>query len=342
MNVLRGLCIGAGYFAQFHFDAWRRIEEVRIVGICDKDIVKARRAAELVGGAAAFDNVAAALEATAPDFVDVITPPASHAELVTACAKTGASIICQKPLAPDYATAERIVAEAERAGVRLMVHENFRFQPWHRELKRLLDAGAIGDRLHSLSFRTRTGDGWGEDAYLSRQPYFRDMPRFLVHETGVHFIDVFRYLGGEIGEVAAFLRRLNPVIAGEDAGLLVFRFASGATGTWDANRFNESTAENPRLTFGEFLIEGSGGSLRLHGDGRITVQRLGQRERDHPYDWRDVGFAGDCVYATLRHFIDSLRNDRPFETDGREYLKTLRVVEAAYESDRKRCIVTIE
>ena len=64
MNVLRGLCIGAGYFAQFHFDAWRRIEEVRIVGVCDKDVVKAQRAADFLGGAAAFDNVVAAL---APD-----------------------------------------------------------------------------------------------------------------------------------------------------------------------------------------------------------------------------------------------------------------------------------
>ncbi len=342
MSLLRGLCIGAGYFAQFHFDAWRRIDDARIIGVCDKDFTKAQRAAEFMGTARAFDDVTTALESTAPDFVDIITPPDSHAALVSACAKKGVSVICQKPLAPDYPTAERIVSAAERAGVRMMVHENFRFQPWHRELKRLIGAGAVGGRLHSLICRTRTGDGWGNDAYQARQPYFRDMPRFLLHETGVHFIDVFRYLGGEITQVAAFLRRLNPIIAGEDAGIVVCRFSSGAVGTWDANRFNESTADNPRLTFGDFLIEGSDGSLRLYPDGRITVQPIGQRERDHPYDWRDIGFAGDCVHAAQRHFIDSLRNDTPFETDGRGYLKTLRVVEAAYEADRTQRSVVLD
>ena len=104
-----------------------------------------------------------------------------------------------------------------------MVHENFRFQPWHREIKRQITAGAIGDRLHSLTFRSRMGDGWGEKAYLPRQPYFRDYPRFLVFENGVHFIDTFRFLAGEITRVSAWLRRLNPVIQGEDCALVVFR-----------------------------------------------------------------------------------------------------------------------
>jgi predicted dehydrogenase len=97
--------------------------------------------------------------------------------------------------------AREIVANAAAANVRFMVHENFRFQPWHREIKRLINAGAIGDKMHSLHFRTRMGDGWGEDAYIPRQPYFRDYPRLLVYETGIHFIDTFRYLAGDISRV---------------------------------------------------------------------------------------------------------------------------------------------
>jgi predicted dehydrogenase len=342
MRVFRGLCVGAGYFAQFHFDAWRRIEGAQIVGVCDRDLAKARRAADFLGANDAFDDFGAALCAVSPDFVDIITPPDSHLDLVAACARQRVSIICQKPLAPDFVTAERIVQSAEQADVRLMVHENFRFQPWHRELKSLLDAGAIGGRLHSLSFRTRTGDGSGDAAYLGRQPYFRQMPRFLIHETGVHFVDLFRFLGGEITEVSAHLRRLNSVIAGEDAALVVVRFASGATGLWDANRFNDSTAADPRLTFGEFLIEGNGGSLRLYGDGRITVQPLGGQECTHDYNWNNAGFGGDCVYATQRHFIECLESGAPFETGGREYLQTLRVVEAVYDADRMRGSVTLQ
>ena len=54
-----------------------------------------------------------------------------------------------------------------------------------------------------LTFRLRTGDGQGPDAYLSRQPYFQKMEHFLVHETAVHWIDTFRFLLGDINAVYA-------------------------------------------------------------------------------------------------------------------------------------------
>jgi predicted dehydrogenase len=158
------------------------------------------------------------------------------------------------------------------------------------------------------------------------------MPRFLIHETGVHFIDTFRFLAGEIRRVHAVIRRLNPVIAGEDCGLLIFEFENGAVGLWDANRWNESSCDDPRYTFGEFLVEGSGGSIRLHADGRLTLQPLGGPEREHPYHHERRGFGGDCCHATQRHFAEALLGGRPFETAGEEYLKTLAVEEALYLS----------
>jgi predicted dehydrogenase len=276
------------------------------------------------------------LDAERPDFVDVITPPPTHVEICRFAGQLGIRVICQKPLAPTFDDARQIVADARRNGIRLMVHENFRFQPWHREIKRLLTDGAIGNRLHSLYFRSRPGDGWGKDAYLDRQPYFRTMPRLLVYETGVHFIDTFRYLGGEIDGTYAVLRQLNSVIAGEDTGLLLFEFRSGALGVWDANRYNECNDPDPRYTFGEFLIEGNGGSIRLYLDGRLTIQPLGKEECQHAYPHERRGFGGDCVYVTQRHFVDCMLDDRPFETDGDDYLRTLAVQEAVYRSAQTR------
>jgi predicted dehydrogenase len=167
------------------------------------------------------------------------------------------------------------------------------------------------------------------------------MPRLLVFETGVHFIDVFRYLGGEVREVYARLRRLNPVIAGEDAGCLFFEFESGATGLWDANRYNESTASDARYTFGEFRIEGDAGAMRLDEDGRLFVKPLGQPEREHQYAHSRQGFAGDCCHAALAHFVERLRGGGPFETDGRTYLRTLAVQEAVYASAATRQPVAV-
>lgn len=337
-SKLKGAVIGAGYFSQFHYDAWSRIPEVEIVACCDLDAAKAQAMADQFGVAQCFDDHRRMLDAVAADpgsldFVDVITRPDTHRTIVQDIADRGLAIVCQKPLAPTAHEAAEIVSIAEAAGVPLMVHENFRFQPWYREIKRLLDAQTIGDQLHTLSFRNRAGDGWGDDAYLARQPYFQTMEKFLVFEAGIHTVDTFRYLAGEVDRVWCSLRKLNPVIAGEDAGLAIFEFSGGGQGLYDANRFNESTAANPRYTFGELLVEGNGGTIRLHDDGRLTIQPLGKSEQPHDYSPSNTGFAGDCVYATQRHFVDRmLAGERTFETDGHSYLKSIAVQEAMYRS----------
>lgn len=291
---LKGVCIGAGYFSHFQYEAWQRIPEVEIVAFSNRDPVKAAEITRKFGHQKLYADYREMFDAEKPDFVDVITPPPSHAPICAEAAKRGIHIICQKPLAPSLAEARAIVADAAAHKVRFMVHENWRFQPWYREIKRQLDAGAIGDQLFSLSFRSRMGDGWGANAYIPRQPYFRDYPRLLVYENGVHFIDTYRYLAGEIARVTAWHRRLNPVIKGEDCALLVFEFANSAIGLWDANRYNETTAANPRYTFGEMLVEGNGGSLRLYTDSRLTLKPLGRPEVEIPYTRADVNFAGDC------------------------------------------------
>jgi predicted dehydrogenase len=280
------------------------------------------------------------LEREQPDFVDIITPPQTHLALAELAAKRGVHILCQKPLAPTMEEARAIVDITGKAGVRLMVHDNFRFQPWHRETRKLLDQGAIG-ALQTISCRTRLGDGWGEEAYLSRQPYFRDMPRLLIFETGVHFIDVYRHLAGEIIQVYARLRRLNPVIKGEDCGLVCFDFASGASGVWDADRFHEGPAKDPRYTFGEFSLEGAAGALRIDGEGNIFLRRLGETEQQHPYEHSHRGFAGDCVFGAFSHFVERVHNGASFETSGENYLKSLAVQEAVYASSAGGCSVVV-
>lgn len=335
---LRGVCIGAGYFSHFQYEAWQRIPDVEIVAFSNRDLEKAAEITAKFGIQNCYADYREMFDVEKPDFVDIITPPPSHQEICAEAAKRGIDIICQKPLGPSVGVAREIVANAAAANVRFMVHENFRFQPWHREIKRLIEAGAIGDKLHSLHFRTRMGDGWGENAYIPRQPYFRDYPRLLVYETGVHYIDTFRYLAGEISRVSAWLRRLNPVIKGEDCGLLVFEFQNGALGQWDANRFNEPACPvtEARYTFGEFLVEGNTGSIRLYLDGRITIKSLGGEETEHAYPHERRGFAGDCCYIAQRHFTDCLLTGVFCETSGEEYLKTMIVQETIYESAAKR------
>ena len=325
--------IGCGYFAAFHHDAWSRMDGAEVVGVCDADIERATAVRDRHHpAAAAFDDAERMLAETGADLVDIVTPPPTHAPLTALCGQAGADVICQKPLAPTLAEAQALVAAADAAGIRLAVHENFRFQPWYREARRLMDSGTLGTP-HDILFRMRPGDGQGPRAYLDRQPYFQTMERFLVHETAVHFVDTFRMLMGEVVSVYADLRRINPAIAGEDAGYVVLEFEDGTTGLFDGNRLNDHVAENTRLTMGEMWLEGSAGVLRLDGSGDLFWKPHGEAERSHDYAWSAQGFAGDCVYATNRHVLDAWQAGAPAETDGRAYLRNMELVEAIYRSN---------
>jgi D-apiose dehydrogenase len=332
MKKLKGVGIGAGYFSPFQYEAWTRIPDVEITAMCNRDKEKALPYMEQYNIPSHYTDYREMIEKEKPDFVDIITPPETHFEMTKFAADRGIAVICQKPLAPTLEEGKKTVDYATGSGIRFMVHENWRFQPWHREIKKLLLNEEIG-KVHFMNWRKRMGDGWGENAYIPRQPYFRDYPRLIVYENGIHFIDTFRYLGGEIRRVFAYLRKLNPVIAGEDFALVNFEFENPELlAIWDANRYNEPNYENPRLTFGEFQVDGTKGTIRLYSNGKITIQKLGKKEIEHPYLMQPINFAGDCVYATQRHFIDCMLSGEEFETNGPDYLKSLTVQEAIYKS----------
>lgn len=333
MKTLRGVCLGAGYFSHFQFSAWRRVPGVEIVALANRHRAKAEAAAARHGIPRVYDwdRWEEMLEVERPDFLDIITPPETHLEIVRRAAARGLAMICQKPLAPTWEECRAVVETARAAGVRLMVHENFRWQPWYREMRRQMDAGTLGT-LFSIAVRLRLGDGWPADAYLARQPFFRDYPRLFVYETGVHFLDTFRFLGGEITSVHARLQRRNPAIRGEDAAQILCGFASGATALLDASRYNECAASDPRYTFGQVRLDGSRGHLELDLEGGLIFQPLGEPARPLDYRPSREGFGGDCVFALQQHFAEGLRSGAPFESTGEDYLRTTALVEACYQS----------
>jgi len=332
MSDLRVLGVGAGYFSQFQYLGWRNIAGAQCVGIVNRDTAKARALADRFGIRDVYADLSAALDAARPDLVDIITPPETHRAFVAQCVDRRIPAICQKPFGRDYADALAITEHAERGGIPLVVHENFRWEPWYREAKRLIDAGALG-ALHGVAFRLRPGDGQGPRAYLDRQPYFQQMPLFLVKETAIHWIDTFRFLMGDVTAVYAQLRRINPAIAGEDAGYIVFEFAGGATGLFDGNRLNDHVAQNPRRTMGEAWLEGERGVLRLDGDARLWWKPHHGPETEHAFDrGPDDTFGGGACEWLQRHVVAHIQSGAPLENTAREYLANLRVQAAVYRS----------
>lgn len=328
MAELKVACVGAGYFSQFHYDSWARMDRVTLVASCNRDIEKAKAT-----GLPAYSDLGEMLAEQKPDLLDIILPPEIHARTIRAAlAAEMRWIICQKPFCQSLEEAQIITAEAEAAGATIIVHENFRFQPWYRAIKTALDRGALGE-LHQATFRLRPGDGQGPEAYLARQPYFQKMERFLVHETGVHWVDTFRYLLGDPQAVYADLRQINPVIAGEDAGYILFDHPNGVRALFDGNRHLDHDADNLRRTMGEALFEGTEGTITLTGDGAVHLRPFGLPEKQTllPPDTWD-GFGGDCVHALQSHVVLGLLDSAPLENTARDYLTVAQIEAAIYRS----------
>ena len=299
---LKGVIIGAGFFARFQADGWKRIGGVDLAAVADPLPGRAEDFATKYGIPRWYTDASAMLEAEKPDFADIVTRPDTHRELTELAAGHAPAVICQKPMAPSLEECEAMVRHCGERGVRLLIHENWRWQPWYREAQRLIADGALG-RVFHLGFRMRTGDGRGREPYQV-QPYFRRMERLLVYETAVHFLDTFRFLGGDLQSVFCQTNRINPVICGEDYALIQVSFRSGAKGLIDANRISGSSP--PEVAFGELRIEGERRDHPNRGRRKPVFQEYGKPEALRQAACVGPGYKGDSVKALQEHLAECL------------------------------------
>ncbi|MBL8175942.1 MAG: Gfo/Idh/MocA family oxidoreductase [Bryobacterales bacterium] len=327
MGKLRGAIAGCGFFGNIQIEAWRRMPDVDLIAACDPALERAQAAA-----ARAYTDAAAMLDRERPDFLDIATRPDTHLALVRLAAERGIPAIVQKPLAETMEQGRELADFVEASGVPVMVHENWRWQPWYREVKRRMEGGDIGQPL-TYTFRIRQRDGLGDNPYPN-QPYFRQMPRLLLYETLIHPIDTARFLFGDIARLQAFAKRHNPSIAGEDRAVVLLEHANTADGVIDGSRYTNAEPAGPAM--GDSIFEGTEGVLRVLANGEVYRGATLLTRHD-----TSTGYKGDSVFATQRHFIDCLRARAPFETGVREYLGSFAAVEGAYRSIAEGRVISL-
>ena len=268
----RGILIGCGFFARNHMAAWRDMPGVEIVGVCDTDTARAEAYAQEFGIAHWGSDAATMLSEHSPDFVDVATTVGSHRALVELAAQHARLVICQKPFAETLEDAAAMVAACEARGVMLAVHENFRWQRPIREVKALLDAGAIGEpRWLRLSFRH------GYDIY-GNQPYLAEVRDLALTDIGLHLFDMVRHLMGDATRLSCEVQRRNPRVAGFDAFQAMIRHGSGAVSSVECS-FHSVLSPDP---FPQSLLqmEGDAGSITVDEGFRLRLHRAdGVEER---------------------------------------------------------------
>ena len=321
---LRVGMIGAGDISQYHLRAWQKPAQAQIVAVCDRDESRARSRADEFAVPDVYVDAAHMLAHAELDVVDIATWRETHAQLTLLAAAHGVHVLCQKPLAPTLADAEALSASvADR--VRLMVHENRRFAPHFRAIRRWLDEGRIGPVRQCVMTMHRAGflkDAFGRRPAVERAPYMARENRLLIAETLIHQLDVLRFLLGPLSVVAARTLHTEPDMPGETLATILLEDSGGApvvlAGSFVAPGFGTAVSDRLEIigTHASVVLDENGLDLRGENSGHVAV------------DYRTAYQA--CFDAAIAHFVDCLLSGAAFETSAEDNLQTLRLVEDAY------------
>jgi predicted dehydrogenase len=333
--------LGTGFWSRFQLAGWHELgctegADVECVALYNRTRAKAEALARLYGVQAVYGNVEELLRREPVDFLDVMTGAAANPTFVQLAAEHRLPVIVQKPMALDLEAAEGMVETCRRAGIPLMVHENWRWQRPIRQVKRVLENGRVGRpfRAHILYANSYP--------VFENQPYLRERERFILTDMGSHILDVARYLFGEARTLYCHTAQVTPGIRGEDVATVMIGMGDGgkdAEGvTVLCSLSYASRVEHDRYNETYMTVECSEGTVELGPDYwvRVTTREGTSSVRYPPphYPWSTPEFA--VVHASivpcLRDLLRALQTGRPAATSGEDNLKTMRMVFAAYES----------
>ncbi len=336
---LRFALAGAGFWSHYQLHGWRELPGCECIAIYNRTRAKAEKLAAAFGIPAdrVYDDYARMLEAERLDFVDIVTAVEQHATMTRLAADRGLDVVCQKPMATDFASAAAMVAHCRKRKVKLLINENWRWQPQIRAFAAAMKKAPLGKiwRAHinySNSFPV-----------FQNQPFLADLPQFMLADMGTHLFDAMRFLFGEADTLYARAHSVARGIKGEDAASVLFGMKNGMTVYTNlsyASRVNGECFPQAFIT-----VEGEDASVSLERDFTIrVVTKRGTKTTRHPpprYKWADprYGVVHASIVAAQRNLLAGLRGAAPAETTGADNLKTLRLVYGCYESIKSGKVV---
>jgi predicted dehydrogenase/predicted TIM-barrel fold metal-dependent hydrolase len=315
---------GAGSISFNHLVAWKTVPDVKVVAIANPTIQKAQARAAEFGILAHYNNVADMLDKHDLDILDIASSRSSHPENIRLAATRGVHILCQKPLANTLAESEQLVGEVEGV-VRLMVNDNRRFRSDFRQIAAWIRDGEVGTIRQGVMVMFRSGFLPGADGRLPaivQWPAMAKETRLLIAESLIHQLDVLRFLLGDMAVIACRAKRTEESLLGETMATIFLETGACApvvlVGSYIAPGFGVAVSDRLELI-------GSRASVLLDNG---TLSLLGAHPQRLTYDMKKE--YQHCFDAAVRHFVDCLRSNAPFESSARDNLRTLRLVEDAY------------
>jgi UDP-N-acetyl-2-amino-2-deoxyglucuronate dehydrogenase len=330
---IRFALVGCGRIAGNHFSAIRQHHQrCELAGVCDSD-PRALAAAAAVTGAAPYASLAEMLARCDADAFIVATPSGLHPEHAIQIARAGRHVITEKPMATRWEDGKRMVGACDAAGVRMFVVKQNRRNATLQLLKSAVEKKRFG-RIYMVNlnvFWTRPAEYYNSARWRGTWEY--DGGAFMNQAS--HYVDLLDWIVGPVESLQAYTATLARDIEVEDTGVISLRWRNGALGS-----MNVTMLTYPRNLEGSITILGESGTVRIGGVAVNEVQQWEFAEAD-PDDLkvRDASYHTSSVYGFghplyYDNVIKVLRGEAEPETDGREGLKSLEVLIAAYMSAR--------
>lgn len=324
---------GCGRIAQNHLQAIKHhAGAFNLVGVCDVLPLAAKEAANAFN-ISPFFSLESMLQTIQPDIVSLCTPSGLHAEQAIQVAMAGCHVITEKPMATRWQDGLKMINACDQAGVRLFVVKQNRYNHTLQLLKQAIEQERFGKiyLAHVNVFWTRPQAYYDQASW--RGTYEMDGGAFMNQAS--HYIDLLQWLLGPVESVQAMMGTLARRIEAEDTGVMNMRWRNGALGSASVTMLTY-----PRNMEGSITILGEKGSVRIGGVAlnEVTHWEFAERLsiddtiRASNYETASVyGFGHTAYYDNV---IQVLRDGVEPAVDGREGLKSLALLIAAYRSAR--------
>lgn len=331
--MLNFALVGCGRIAKRHSEllGMGQIEGARLSAVCDLVPEKARAIGEQMN-VPWFTDMHEMMRSADVDVVVVLTESGRHAEHVIALAPYGKHVVVEKPMALTLSDADDMIAACERAGVKLFVVKQNRFNVPVQKLRDALVRGRFGKMVMG-TVRVR----WCRpQAYYDQDPWRGTWAwdGGVLTNQASHHVDLLEWMMGEVESVYAMTRTALVNIEAEDTAVVALRFKSGALGVIEA-----TTAVRPKDLEGSISILGEKGSVVIGG---FAVNKMQTWNFIEPEEGDDevmekfsvnppnvYGFGHQAYYESV---VDCLANDKPTPVDGLQGRRSLELINAIYES----------
>lgn len=333
MSVLKFALIGCGRIAKRHSEllGFDQIGHADLVSVCD--IRKER--AQAIGEKFEipwYTDMHEMMQKENIDVAVVLTESGNHAKHVIELSNYGKHIMVEKPMALTLADADRMVMACDRAGVKLFVVKQNRFNLPVLKMREALEGGRFG-KLVMGTVRVRwcrTQDYYDQDAWRGTWA----MDGGVLSNQASHHIDLLEWMLGDVESVFAMGRTALVDIEAEDTAVVSLRFQNGSLGIIEA-----TTATRPFDLEGSISILGENGTVEIGGFAVNEMKHWNFVEAipDDEHVLKNYSVNPPNVYgfghqAYYEHVVDSIRNGHPHLVDGLEGRKSLELITAIYES----------